>query len=818
LYGDGNRERRIMVIGEAPGEQEDRTGKPFQGKSGNLLRAELAKHRMEDVYITNVVKCRPPDNRKPEKEEITACSRYLQDEFEKINPTHVLLLGASALKAVLNKAGITEINGKVIEKDGVTYVPCFHPAAILRDPSKKSLFSIAIKRFADACEGRTKTDEAFEFQIVSAATFDAFLSAYERCREFSFDLETTGLDWWRDDINCIGFAFDHGENWILPWERASVLPRQEMLKLIQYLSINQRKRVAVAQNGKFDNLFLLANTGFRFRLDDDTMLIHHVIDENLPHGLKENARLYLGAPDYDLTTAEKKGNTSAYKLFRYCALDCRYTLQLIQIFRRMLHEDESSEVLYRRLVMPAARAFEIVELERFWVNIEQMAKVEKQQRLEMEETERQLNKMLGRTINWNSTDQVATALYGDLNLDVHLTTDKGKPSTSESALIDHDHPVVKLLQKYRECQKFISTYIEGWRELMFENRLAISFKLHGTVTGRYSSRIHSIPRDGTIRNLIEAPPGWVFVAADYSQIELRIVAHLSRDPKMQMIFRTGGDIHRETAISVSGIQEPTSEDRKKAKAINFGFIYGMAAPKFQGYAKEKYGVDLSMRDSIEFRENYFSTFARIQPWHEKQRQLVRADGQVRSLTGRIRHLPMVHSSEREARSEAERQAINTVVQGFGGDLKAMALVELHEELPLYSFRIYGEHHDAILMAVRVGYEKEHLPRIRKIMEHPKLLDEFGIKLSVPILVDIEVGPWGKGVKWNEDRILNSKNVATLPQEVRLQVQPEAAGQEASAPHAARNPDRSMPRRAGPRKIVGPSDTRRPKRIRSSNPG
>ena len=482
----------------------------------------------------------------------------------------------------------------------------------------------------------------------------------------------------------------------------------------------------------------------------DSMLKHHLIDENSLHGLKENARLYLGAPDYDLTSKEKRNMRSVppARLFLYNALDTHYTLGLDAVYNGQLPEE--SRRLYDRLVMRAARAFEVIENRGFHVNLERFAKASTVLKRRRAKLLRQLQNSVGYEVNWNSPTQVARVLYEDLGMPVMVTTDKGAPSTGEEALVDMEHPIVDLLKKYREIDKLVSTYIDGWSSMMVGSTLYLGFKLAGTVTGRYASRLHQIPRDPMIRSLIDAEDGWVFVAADYSQIELRIVAELAGEPRMLQIYQTNGDIHRMTAQSVLGIEEPSKEERKSAKAVNFGFVYGMMAAKFRLYAKVQYGVHLSESEAQEYRDGFFGLYGGLLKWHERMRKLVRMDGQVRNRAGRIRHLPMVNSSEREARNEAERQAINTVVQGFGGDLKAMALVELHETLPEDEFRVFGEHHDAILMAVRNDCLDKHLPSIRKIMQHPSLMDEFGINLRVPILVDIEVGPWSLGEKWNGD--------------------------------------------------------------------
>jgi DNA polymerase-1 len=359
------------------------------------------------------------------------------------------------------------------------------------------------------------------------------------------------------------------------------------------------------------------------------------------------------------------------------------------------------------------------------------------------------------------------------------------------------HPVATQLVKYRELDKFLGTYLDGWKSLMHEELVFFSYKLHGTVTGRYSSRLHQTPRDGRIRNVVSAPEGWTFVQGDFSQAELRVAAILSGDLELIHCFKHGIDVHWRTLLYVvqaggAGeyvkpaietahkmllkrnpktkrpnfnqsieillkeghekaieVWEGWKEARKKAKGINFGFVYGMKERKFIEYAKLKYGFEPTEEEASQIRRAYFQLYRGLDPWHQKMRRFVRLDGQVRSLSGRLRRLPGVTSADRGKRAECERQAINSPVQGFIGDFKAMALVELEEKLDWDRARVVGEVHDSILFWVRTEHLEEELPKIAQIMQNPSLLKEFNIKLPVPIDVELEYGPWGQkgNKKW-----------------------------------------------------------------------
>jgi DNA polymerase-1 len=307
-------------------------------------------------------------------------------------------------------------------------------------------------------------------------------------------------------------------------------------------------------------------------------------------------------------------------------------------------------------------------------------------------------------------------------------------------------------------------------------------------TGRWSSRLHQVPRDGTIRNIITAPPGWTFVQMDLSQAELRVIAIVARDPVMLDIFKRGGDIHWQVlmaiiengggeyalplmktakeflgskrkigfadALEVVSNMDPKSaieiwdgwkEGRKKAKGTSFGYSYGQSALGFIDYAKTKYGFTPTLEESTSMRNAYFTKFYRLPDWHERQKKLVRQDGMVKNLLGRKRHLPGIYSKDRSVVAECERQAINSPIQGFIGDYKACILIELHETLSRTNFRICGEVHDSILMWIRTEQLESILPRVKRIAENPQLARH--LKFPIKLTVDFEVGRWGGGKTW-----------------------------------------------------------------------
>jgi DNA polymerase-1 len=802
--GDGPEDAEVIVIGEAPGREEDRTGKPFMGKSGQLLRNELRNAGYKSLFITNLVKCRPPGNRDPTPAEIKACRPFLDAELHAIKAKYLITVGRLSSKAILKRAKITQQHGEVIAFNGKEGMPIYHAAYCLRDPSKLPAFKQDLNRFRHHIDGDLPAALPKWKIVDTPEIFDEFIEAFIPAEEFSYDTETTGLFPFnrKGAVRCISIGLV-GCAYVIPLEMPGSMFEGSHEKQVAFMRILVRlakDKISIAQNGKFDQQWYNLYFGCSFGLDFDDMLASHLIEENEDHDLKYLARRWLDAPDYDIPKKEKQGQylhipSYRQRYLRYAAFDAAYTFDLYWVFREQLMAQPELRRLFYKLSMPASRALERIERRGLTLDLDRYAQVEEKILSDRAEALEDLNAIAG-WINWNSPKQIRELLYDKLRLKTTIKTKKGGlPSTGEDALVElrTQHPIVKTLVEYREMEKFYGTYIKGWKEFTHQGRLYLGYKIHGTVTGRYSSRLHQVPRDGTIRNLITAPPGWIFAHADLSQAELRIAAELSRDLELVTCFRPGGqDVHWRTLLYMVGSGrsreyfEPAiktakelggygklsltdaleilaerghsaaianwkgwKEARKKAKAINFGFVFGMYENKFIQQAKTKYGWDCTFPEAKDFRSAYFELYQGIPPWHEKQKALVRSDGYVRNLFGRVRRLPGIYSTDKELRMECERQAINAPVQGTIGDWKAAALIEIEETIPRNQLRIVGEHHDALLMIVRDESCDCVLPRVRAIMRQPKLLETFKVKTVVPMESEIEIGPWGAGKTYED---------------------------------------------------------------------
>jgi DNA polymerase-1 len=400
--------------------------------------------------------------------------------------------------------------------------------------------------------------------------------------------------------------------------------------------------------------------------------------------------------------------------------------------------------------MPAFLEYENIEEQGMYIYPERFDEVDRHISGKMSEVLAKLHKY--KVMNWGSTKQVGEYLFKELKLPVLETTPTGNPATGESVMMRmrDQHPCIDLLMEYKGYKQQHSFFIEGWKKRMHEGKLYPSFKLL-TVTGRTSCEepnLQQVPRDPVIRSLIGAPDGWTHVQLDYSQVELRVVAMVSGEPTMKWVFQTGQDIHTKTAQDISGKEKPTKEERKAAKAVNFGFVYGMGWKKFKDYARDSYGVILTDEQAKKYRKRFFESYSGLIKWHSKQRKLVHMHGHVRNLIGRMRRLPEVYSPDQGMKAEAERQAINSPIQSFASDMTLMTVIEVGKKISRADAVCYGTVHDAILFRVRNEVLEETVLKIQKIMEAPALLKTFGVNVTVPIVSDMDIGDWGRGVSLN----------------------------------------------------------------------
>lgn len=560
----------------------------------------------------------------------------------------------------------------------------------------------------------------------------------------TIDIETTGLNRYKNDITWIGVglakSLDDEQIKILTYDATKSKQLKKFRNIVSHAK--KAKSKLVFQNGKFDTLFLEQKLGLKLPISEDTMLMGTAYDLVAEHGLKAMAQNYLGVPDWDIKKKEKlSGDKGIVEPYLRC--DVKYTWKLFQFLMENMNSKQMK--IYRELLRPAYRAYRDIERNGLYLDLDSLKAVQKK----YVEEEKRLLKELKKygDINWNSSSQVAKVLFKPGGCPILNRTAKGAPSTAADVLKElsmQGYVVPKLLLEYKDAATRNKMFLNRWEDDCYKSRIHPNFNLTNVVSGRTSCNnpnLQQVPRTKDIRGLFSGAPGMILFEADYSQLELRIAAHYAKDKTMLSIYNNDGDIHTETAKLFTNGKDPTKEERGKAKAVNFGFLYGMQAKKFVKYALDSYGQTFTLREAEHIRDLFFAKYSRLLPWHKEQEDLCEMQGGIYNMFGRFRRLPLIYSPNKWERASAARRAINTPVQGSGSDLLISAVTQINKELKGIAW-IGATVHDSIIGECRIEDKDMVDETIRRIMKHPKVLDDFGVKLLVPLDVDIGWGPWG----------------------------------------------------------------------------
>ncbi|WP_395650168.1 DNA polymerase I [Brevundimonas sp.] len=513
----------------------------------------------------------------------------------------------------------------------------------------------------------------------------------------------------------------------------------------------------VTQNGKYD-LAVMARRGIRVSPIDDTMLISYVLEGGLHgHGMDELARLHLGHDP--IPFKQVAGTGKAQKSFKhvelkpataYAAEDADVTLRLWRILKPRLAKAGLMTV-YETLErgMPAVLA--AMELEGIRVDPDRLRRLSSEFGIRMAELEVQAHEIAGRPFSIGSPKQIGELLFGELNLTGGKKTASGQWETGAATLetLAETHPLPRAILDWRQLSKLKGTYTDALVAAMDEatNRVHTSYQLAAATTGRLASsdpNLQNIPVRNEIgrqiRQAFIAAPGNVLISADYSQIELRLLAHIGDIPELKRAFKAGLDIHAATASEMFGVpvEGMPAETRRRAKAINFGIVYGISA---FGLAAQL-GIDQG--EAGAYIKTYFERFPGIRDYMDKTRAEVRANGFVSTIFGRKIHIPAIHSKSGAERQFGERAAINAPIQGAAADIIRRAMMRMHSALAeagLSDVKMLLQVHDELVFEAPEALADRAMTVIRRVME---TADEPAIKLSVPLVVDARAA-----LNWDE---------------------------------------------------------------------
>lgn len=805
----------LIFIGEAPGFEEtvpergEKYGKPFVGPSGRLLKSLIEKHNTQglSVAFTNVVACRPPENRDPSDLEINCCSGRLKAELDSQPEARRVILGTVANRAFFgNQYPVSKFDGSWIDdRNFISY----HPSFILRQPTAARSFDFSIKMALNTPQ--PLFSPRVDYDIVDIPPVDLH-------GMIAVDIETTGKRFRRHQITCISIANSEDRAFIVP--QATVYS-QKFISWLRDLFSNPNV-VIVGHNFKFDAGFLIHHLGVDFPVRLlDTMLLHYALNEeglskgkggdlkdnkSVGHGLKLLLRRFFGVRDYKFSGDWKNANPS--ELYPYAAIDSTYTLKLARRLLELAKAEPRSLKLYTNLLRPAAQELCYMELNGAGFDTaysqELGVKFKTQQNTAIKEMQLILTEkgyVGANTFRPSAVGELRRVLYELFSLPIRRT-DKGQLSTDTNSLAafaelvhnedDLIYNFIMYMFEYKKLQKMYTTYVGGDvlnKKGVVVKRVGLladvvdgilypTFNLQAVITGRLSAdRVHQIPRKSSIHpvtkkkvdigkdiknQFIPLRPDHVLLNIDWSQMELRILAWASLDQGMIDAFNNDLDLHTETAIAIFGQEflgadESTkTELRTKAKNFNFGVAYGMtentvANDWWKAMTPEQRARTTFTKvqaDAKEFFRKWFAARPGVAKW---QRWFVGQTFKTKYIEtqfGRKREIVFIPEDQR-SQAELRNHVMNFPIQGMASDCTLHSLIRVSQKLRELNWPVFPMMtvHDSIVFSCHQDYLLRAIQLCRQIMLDTAI-EFFGT--IVKFQVDFEVGHrWGS-LKKEED--------------------------------------------------------------------
>jgi DNA polymerase-1 len=589
--------------------------------------------------------------------------------------------------------------------------------------------------------------------IFTEAQLDAWLRRIEQADLVALDTETTDLDPLRARLVGISFAIKPGQAAYVPvGHRYADAPDQlNLAHVLKKLKpwLENAHRAKLGQHLKYD-MHVFANHGVRLAgIAHDTLLESYVLESHQRHDMDSLAERILSIKtiSYDDITGKGAGRipfeqVTVERAAEYAAEDADVTLQLHRALYPRLEADAKLARIYREIEMPVMLVLQAMERNGVLLDTALLAELSREFGAQMMALEAKAHAQAGQPFNLNSPKQIQEILFEKQGLKPVKKTPSGAPSTDEDSLeqLALDHPLPRLILDYRGLAKLKSTYTDKLPEMINPDtgRVHTNYAQAVAVTGRLASNdpnLQNIPirtaEGRRIREAFIAPPGHSIVSADYSQIELRIMAHLSQDEGLKQAFAAGEDVHRATAAEIFGVAlaDVDAEQRRYAKVINFGLIYGMSA---FGLARQ---LGLERAAAQQYMERYFARYPGVKRYMDETRAQARSDGYVETVFGRRLWLPEIRSANPARRQGAERAAINAPMQGTAADLIKMAMIAVQRWLvgKKLAAKLIMQVHDELVLEVP-DHELD-------IVKHslPELMTDVA-QLSVPLVVEIGAGP------------------------------------------------------------------------------
>lgn len=786
VYGAGATDPVVVVIGEAPGATEVARGEPFVGPSGRLLWQTLTRrHRGDErpasVYATNALLCPTPVEKPVSPKSIRACRERLLHELSSLDepPRVILCVGAKAIEALHGKkASVSEMNGRAVwsEQWQCWIVYAYHPAAVLRNADLYQDFQYAVdvaRQHIKASRGPAPVEE-IRYTVADASNIERFLADANRQSVSACDLETTGLDPYRDHILEIGLCWDREHAWILPLDVA----RQHLDRVRALLE--RRDILWIYHNGKFD-VQMLSGLDIDARVGADTMLMHHCLDERSGgegggfHDLKRLATKYVGAPHYaEGIDGEHMSSTPPDVRHRYHANDLIYTRRLYDVLSQALDEQPPSRFGYPmprethdRLLIPAANALADMELRGIRIDVMRLLALHDEYDQMILDARHRATVLANQpTFNPNSTLQVARVLRAQGYPHLRSTAEAVIHELQRNDVL-RGRPHNELLDvvlEYRSLLHTRSTYIRGIGKHTAlrgagDRRLRTNILLHGTVTGRTASRypnLQNIPKDSVLREMFVPSAGHTFVDADYKNLEVRVLAWYSRDPQLIATVREA-DVHWATAArmwptltrdmlnaraagDLAALEDlcrqhsmfsefVARQQRPNERTDDPETLFGWMKTRIRRQGKyvtfgvmyregaeslsgtEK-GLGVPKATAQQFIDSWRATYAIAYDFLDQQARLAKRHRWIESASGRRRRFPYPDLLAIGLTNEA----VNFPIQARASDINLEALVQVHARLTDLDLGApLLPIHDSILSEVRTERLDEGCSLIKQTM-------------------------------------------------------------------------------------------------------
>ena len=848
LYGKvevpyaGNKKARIVLIGESPGWEEERDGKPFVGDSGQLAQrvSKQAGLKWADLFIMNSARCRIDKSSMSNKQitsTLTFCRKYVVEAITLLKPSVIICCGDIALRQILRRSGIKKNHGKwTWSKEFNCWVmPTYHPAYILRNRGLELQLLLDFEKVQDFVENGYRLPKAEAVKYAEIPTISHFLDRMDekdsKVAMVGFDTETQGLDWLDPNFLMLSYQLstkagtaavvrfyeevdvkdaDFVIFWPrqLPWSKKKEpvevgirrLPNFEKKidELERFLAHPKVKKYMT--NGNFDlhalEAFFLRERGYRPKVVGyvmDLQAAAQLLDENVfqQASLSDLQFSFTDMKvDYNAEFARKYDKADMLSVpvesfVQYGGADADCTYRVAQKIRENLLSVKKNRRLARYLakfVMPTlTKSLFVMERNGAWIDKEELPKTTKKVKEAAEKHSSEALKVVPASIKeceehvkkglkLTRSQLVSDTLFSKKGFGIKpwkktkggdaWSTDKEvRKRLLEQKISKRAAKFIKEFNEWQELYTLWSRYLRGFekyikRDGCIHSSLSITTAVTGRVASSNPNTMNNPKRSKSahlIRRLIAAPPGWLMLKADQVQSELRWAAEVADEKNMKRVFAKGLDLHMETAkglIRQSGkkweqlTKAEKKDARQKAKPVNFGLLYLMTPWGFVRYCFTDYGLVITEDTAKKYIDAFFSMYPGLRTYQKETIAFCRRHGYVESVLGRRRRLPEITSKNDKDRAEAERQAVNHLIQSPSSDVVLMAGNEIVDADPNpEEFRLSLFVHDELISLVHEDADVEMYGRlVKEAMENPPLKRDFGYEMSVPLVADVEIGP------------------------------------------------------------------------------